>query len=373
MKVTFFICALLSNSGAFGQYQLQVLTNPVAESERNAQRAFADWRQIDEPLLRDVLSKPPDQAQRLVSRTAQAAKQYTSAQIDYFKALRDDVLRDIADLQSRGGGAPAGSIQARRSQMDRESIVLYDEDKRLESEIKRLNAVPESRTPALIGILEAERDMVKQQRDNVTLQMKYLEGMTSADANIQKSNRALIEQFRELDHLYENQVTYSQKLSQALDDYYASLERYVGARAKKLEAHSFAGSTAPATVVNSGIGGIWEYVRSVKASDEDPNPARIRVHIQEQADGILSMDLAYWLKNGAQDSHPDRSWHFVGKLIAMSQSFDFKAPNGEKGEVTLDTSKTGSVLISWVVYSSAGSKNEPKHGPFTLKRVPAGA
>src|ERR1700730_11614997 len=121
MRTVSLLLMLFCLRAALGQYRLEAAPSRVLEDEREAQRTFGEWPQRDQSLLRDVLLKSPDEARQIVVQAAQAAQRYTAAQTRYFQSLQNDVLRDIADLQSRPG-VSAGSIEAQRNQIDKQLI-----------------------------------------------------------------------------------------------------------------------------------------------------------------------------------------------------------------------------------------------------------
>ena len=373
MRLILTCCALaaLFHNVLFAQYQLVPGANAVTDTQRQTERAFSDWRQRDESALKGTLTKTPAEAKRLIAAASDGAKLYVAAQSQYFEALRQDVLRDIAAVRDHDTGNVVRGISIRRDQIQREMISLLEEDRKIAVELKKLADSQDPKAAAIKGVLETEQQTARELRDNLTLQLGHLEAATATDSTRETSKRDLVKQFDDLARLYDDELKDTQGIGKALSDYYDSLQAFVDARATRAYNSSESKQPSETHHAASPFNGIWQYARA-KGSSAPPStitPFALRLSIR-QLDDLFSGELAFWVKSSVTDATPDIKWSFAGRLIAAAPVFEFATPDGDQVRLQLELLKPNVVELRATMRSN-GTQADKMIGPFRLEKVAA--
>ena len=351
-----------ASSLAQAPYQLNPISSPALERERQASRAFADWRQKDEPVLRSILAKKPEEALRLVTSAAASAREYSAAHIRYLEALRSDIKRDLSEVQASDRGGGMAGVATRRDQIQMQMLRLYEDEKRLDTEIKKLgDSFDPSRVAAIRGILETEQQSARELRDNLMLQLKQLDVISREDSRRESTNKAITQEFHQLDGFFAGQIANATELSKALDDYYGSLRIYIDARANRLKPQP--GKQLPEKR-DSGLTGVWRYRRPASSRNEG-QPREVKLALNER-DGLIAAELSYLDDRANGGSTSTQLWKFNGKMTANVQLFEFSVGDLQI-KVVLDYRAPDKIDVSW---TSSGRNSRPiQAGPFTLVKA----
>jgi hypothetical protein len=373
-KVEYFrsLCLLLLGSSLVSaQYRLEPVVSPVMETERQTAKAFSEWRQRDDNLLRGVLTRSPGEAKKLVAETADSARQYLSNQRRYFEVLRADIRRTLSDVETHADRGGSGGLLARREEVQREFSGLVEEDRRLTSALQALDASSNSaNSSAIRGILETEQQTLRDLRDTLALQLGRLDTFGATDTVRDSNNRELVQRLMQLEQLFDGEVENANELEVALADYYRTIGAFMDAREARLtsmDGPQGALKSPPGTEQSDTLSGVWNTVQSKSTLVSGPQPRRILLAINDQ-DGYLTANLSYWNRVQNPDARPNGSWSFAGKRISSQQKFEFTSSANELIKLYIDSRVAGELIVTWT--ASKGGRDGTSGGPFKLYRDP---
>ena len=202
------------------QHITLVAPSEITQQRKLLEQAWQDWETADAGLERRLFSEPVERVLARIERSRRLAIAYHQQRARFLQSLLSALERELAQLEETDQQPGPSLLGPDPRKLD----LLLQEQKRLESRARAAGlSVLEQRWQA------EQSAALKQLADNIAAQQALYEAFREGEQQHRKARRALVESYRTLSQLLEQQLRLNEEKRQLWMDYYDSLRQLLEA------------------------------------------------------------------------------------------------------------------------------------------------
>jgi len=211
---------LLWGHSLAAQHITLVAPSEITQQRRLLEQAWQDWETADAGLERRLFTEPVERVLARIERSRRLAIAYHQQRARFLESVLRALEGELAQLEESHQQPGPSLLGPDPRKLD----VLLEEQKRLESRARAAGlSVLEQRWQA------EQSAVLRQLADNIAAQQALYEAFREGEEQNRKARRALVESYRRLSQLLEQQLRLNEEKRQLWLEYYDSLRQLLEA------------------------------------------------------------------------------------------------------------------------------------------------